>query len=269
MEGYMRKALCCGINYAGTAYELHGCINDADQWAKFFGANKFDTAVLAEKQATRRTILLALGRLVRSLKPGDVGAFTYSGHGTWVPDVSGDEADGRDEAICPIDMGDDGHNVILDDELGTAYAGLVPGATLLVVFDSCHSGSAYRAAALPFDTLKREKRFINPAAFGHSPAVLGGVLKKHPAPAAQTVQAGLVYFAGCRDTEYSNDAVLDGRACGAFTHYAVPAFVEAVAKKQTYQDVYAAIRRALPTADFQQTPQLSATARLKATRVFA
>jgi metacaspase-1 len=27
----------------------------------------------------------------------------YSGHGTQIPDDDGDEADGMDEALCPVD----------------------------------------------------------------------------------------------------------------------------------------------------------------------
>ena len=45
---------------------------------------------------------------MRTAGPGDVIVWQYAGHGTKVPDVNGDEAQGdspgQDEAICPVDM---------------------------------------------------------------------------------------------------------------------------------------------------------------------
>ena len=62
-----KKALCIGINYVGTEFELRGCINDADDWAKLLGTNGFDPAVLPEKQATKQQILTSMKLLIKQL----------------------------------------------------------------------------------------------------------------------------------------------------------------------------------------------------------
>lgn len=62
--------------------------------------------------------------------------FHFSGHGTQVEDLNGDEADGLDEAICPLDFESEG--VVTDDEL---HALLPEQGTTLVVLDCCHSGT--------------------------------------------------------------------------------------------------------------------------------
>jgi hypothetical protein len=53
--------------------------------------------------------------MIGAARSGDTLVITYSGHGTWVPDSSGDEPDGRDEALCPHDIATAGP--LLDDEI--------------------------------------------------------------------------------------------------------------------------------------------------------
>lgn len=266
-----RKGICIGINYAGTEFELNGCINDADDWARFLAGAGFEVSVLAERSATRQEIMLTVGRLVSSLKAGDVGFVQFSGHGTWVPDLSGDEPDGRDEALVPIDTGDDGTNLILDDELRELYGDIPRGATLVVVADCCHSGSAFRFAPAR-KVGQRRVRFLPPAHFARDARLTSRVERAYSsAPVRKTNAAipGVVFFSGCRDVEYSNDAYIDGRYCGAFSHAAIPAFREVLARQGTYRDVYGLIRQQLPNWEFQQTPLLSATPARRAAKVFS
>lgn len=266
-----KKALCIGINYKGTEYELRGCINDADDWAKLLGSNGFDTAVLAEQQATKAHILSSAKLLVKQLHPGDVGFITYSGHGTWVPDRDGDEPDRRDEALCPVDMGDDGHNLIIDDELHAIFNGIPPAAHLVFVTDSCHSGTVYRMVT-PGEgkTAYRRPRFIPPAQFLKTESLLRKLDRAfgQPVTRSNAPLPGVVHFSGCRDSETSCDAEINGRACGAFSFYATRAFGRAAALGQSYADAHAAIRKNLPSYDFQQTPLLNAEPALKKVKVF-
>lgn len=265
-----KKALCVGINYAGTEYALRGCINDADDWARLLGVNGFNTAVLAERQATKAQILQGMNLLVKQLQPGDVGFITYSGHGTWVPDKDGDEPDGRDEAICPVDMGDDGHNLIIDDEIHVVFNGIPPGAHVVFVTDSCHSGTVYRMFnPAEGKTAYRRPRVIPPAHFAKSDALIRKVERAFGHPIKTNAPLpGLVHFSGCKDNETSCDAEINGRACGAFSFYATRAFGRAAALGQSYADAHAAIRKNLPSYDFQQTPLLNAEPGLKKAKVF-
>ena len=64
----------------------------------------------------------------------------HAGHGGSKRDTSGDEADGMDETILPLDFQRAGE--ILDDELHAILVRpLVRGVRLTAIFDSCHSGS--------------------------------------------------------------------------------------------------------------------------------
>ena len=67
--------------------------------------------------------------------------FYYSGHGSYTDDRSGDETDGQDETIV-LSNGIENH-FYLDDNLNKHFNSI--GARKLIVFDSCHSGTAFKA----------------------------------------------------------------------------------------------------------------------------
>lgn len=63
-----------------------------------------------------------------------------SGHGGQVRDTSGDEDDGNDECIYPVDFKQAGH--LLDDDLHAIMVKPLPaGCRLTAIFDSCHSAT--------------------------------------------------------------------------------------------------------------------------------
>lgn len=63
------------------------------------------------------------------------------GHGGYTEDEDGDEDDGYDEVIYPVDFKEAGH--IVDDEMHAIMVKpLLPGVRLTAIFDSCHSGTA-------------------------------------------------------------------------------------------------------------------------------
>ena len=115
-----KKALCIGINdYPGTRSDLTGCVNDAHDWAGILEARQFEVRKLLDAQATKAEMKRAIGGLIAGAEPDDTLIITYSGHGTWVPDTSGDEADGRDEGLCPHDIRTAG--ALLDDEIHALF----------------------------------------------------------------------------------------------------------------------------------------------------
>jgi len=63
------------------------------------------------------------------------------GHGGQTKDLDGDEPDGYDEVIYPVDFRQNGH--ITDDEMHRIMVRpLQAGVRLTAIFDSCHSGTA-------------------------------------------------------------------------------------------------------------------------------
>lgn len=126
----VRKVLCIGINdYPGTDSDLSGCVNDANDWANVMKAHGF-----AGEHATRRpshqgTHDPAIGDLITGAQKGDALIVTYSGHGTWVPNTSGNDPDSRDEALCPHDLASNGP--LLDDDLHALVANRARGVRIL------------------------------------------------------------------------------------------------------------------------------------------
>ena len=138
-----KRALCIGINnYPGTDSDLSGCVNDALDWSATLQSRGFTVTTLLDEKATRSAMVNAISGLIRDARPGDTIIFTYSGHGTWVEDTNGDEPDGRDEALCPQDITTAGP--LLDDDIRVLFDQRGAGVRLLLISDSCHSGSVTR-----------------------------------------------------------------------------------------------------------------------------
>jgi hypothetical protein len=93
---------------------------------------------LITKKATRAATLAAMRDAAKTLAKGDFFFLTYSGHGGQVPDVNGDEADKKDETWCLYD------GQLIDDELYFELSRFADGVRVLVLSDSCHSGTVTR-----------------------------------------------------------------------------------------------------------------------------
>lgn len=269
-----KYALCIGINdYPGMGSDLSGCVNDANDWAAELKKRGFTVSQLLDKQATGSAIRKGISALLAKAVKGDVVVVQYSGHGSYVPDEDGDEPDGRDEAICPYDVGTKG--VITDDELFDIYSAKEQGVRLAVISDSCHSGTVARFAPIVTpptiagaNAPQRKVRFLPPETFlPRSELAKLGVQRSLRSSSPPGRYAALL-MAGCQDTEYSYDAYFQGRPNGAFTFVALKALAKLPAKA-TYRDWYKAIRKALPSQQYPQQPNLYGSASMKLWKVFA
>jgi hypothetical protein len=274
----MKLALCVGINdYPGTDMDLAGCSNDAKDWAKALKANDFEVETLFDKEATGDHILSGIERLVMLAEKGDSIVITYSGHGSFVPDESGDEEDGCDECLCPYDIIDNGP--IVDDELGNLFSEIRDGVKAVFLSDSCHSGTVAKFMPIltpPTTTTKsapqRTIRFMPPGVFLPKKALkmIGQTLTCRPTTPSD--ESRMLLIAGCQDVEYSYDAYFKGRPNGAFTFCALKALNEmpgAGTGLVNYAQWFKAIRRMLPSRQYPQSPSLVATKIQKRWRVFS
>jgi hypothetical protein len=248
-------ALCIGINdYPGTDADLAGCVNDAQDWAKLLAQRGFAVSLLLNGEATLAALRAGIADLIEDAAPGDSLVVTYSGHGTWRPDASGDEPDGRDEGLCPWDIGTAGP--LLDDEMHGLFARRRDGVRLVLISDSCHSGSVTRGAAAHGDAGAPRPRFLPPATW--LPALAqpraGPRHGAIPARAPRRVGGDLL-LAACQDNEYSWDTSFKGRPNGAFSHYAQKTLRD-LPTGASYADWHAAIRDHLPAVAYPQTPRL-------------
>lgn len=89
---------------------------------------------------TYANIIAAFNRIVAASKAGDVVFTHYSGHGGKVRDQDGDEKDGYDETLVPLDYQTAGQ--IRDDTLFKDFVGkLREGVFATSIMDCCHSGT--------------------------------------------------------------------------------------------------------------------------------
>ncbi len=267
-----KRALCIGINdYPGTGSDLSGCVNDANDWAAVFKGYGFEVARMLDRQATGQAMRAAMTELVSGARKGDSVVIQYSGHGSYVPDEDGDEPDGTDECLCPYDIQSKGP--ITDDELFEIFSRCERGVKIVLISDSCHSGTVARFAPIVTPPTMRAKnapqrkvRFLPPAVFLSKRAVsrLGTsrALRRSSPPG----RYGALLMAGCQDTEYSYDAFFQGRPNGAFTFVALQQ-LKTLSAKASYRTWYKAIRKALPSQQYPQTPNLFGSSTMKRWKV--
>ena len=267
-----KRALLIGINkYQIAGADLRGCVNDVKALSaalvEFHGFKTGDIAVLTDGDATKKAMEAGIKKLVREAKKGDVALLHYSGHGSNVPDDNKDEADGRDEILCPTDL--DWDSPLRDDWLRTTFDGLRAGVSFTVIMDCCHSGTNTRAI-LPPDAPVKERYLPSPWGLaavesGRSlPKKVTGELRRAPRAtrkANDIVNAALpeVLVTGCRDTQTSADAFINGTYNGALTF----ALVEAIRQSKgrlTYRELHERASGVLKKRNFDQVPQLEGRA---------
>jgi metacaspase-1 len=150
-------ALLIGLNQVNpVAYEgwngaLPVCENDATTFEKKLKTLKYQTATLLTAAATRQAVLAGIDAAAAALKSGDTFLLYYSGHGGQMPDINskkivdgGDEADGLDETWCLYD------GELIDDILFQRWFKFKTGVKIIVISDSCHSGSVIKNTAAGF-----------------------------------------------------------------------------------------------------------------------
>ena len=253
-----RRALCIGINdYPGTQADLSGCVNDAQDWAGILEARHFEVRRLLDGQATKAEMTRAIGDLITGAKPDDSLVITYSGHGTWVPDTSGDEPDGRDEALCPHDIRKAG--ALLDDEIHDLFNHARERVRILLLSDSCHSGSVTRGDDSDLDETAPRARFLSPETWMPRDQLPRQMLRPGVLFGGLTRVGGDLLLAGCMDTEYSWDTSFHNRPNGAFTYYAIKT-LKKLPSTATYEDWFRRIRDYLPSTSLPQHPQILGSA---------
>jgi len=157
-----KRAFLVGISeYSSTPQSsddiwsnIHGA-NDVELLSQTLKKQEFIIKKLINKAATAQQIRKELAKFVSTCNSGDIVYLHFSCHGQPVEDLNGDEKDGWDEALVPINAQKvykkgkyAGENHIIDDELNDYLRSLrIKVGTkgfVYVVIDACHAGSSYR-----------------------------------------------------------------------------------------------------------------------------
>lgn len=263
-------SLHIGINnYRGTGSDLAGCVNDARDLLALVGPKAASSALLLDAKATRAGMLAALKLLLVRLGPGDLGFITFSGHGTYVADKNGDEPDRQDEALVCADL-----QLIIDDEFRGLLSARHRQSRLIVITDSCHSGSVHRGVdlrgvyaklAVSSGVQPGKPRFLPPGNLTAMTRQAAETRRRADVPRVGREQLALplvAHFAGCRDDQFSFDARFDDRPNGAFTHYLLEAR-RSLPPHAELGDWFDEVAQLVRESDFQQTPVLNASAAVR------
>ena len=256
-------------DYGGWDGPLAACEFDANDMAAIAKAKGMKSTVLLTKKGTRANVLAGMRGAARALKAGDLFFMSYSGHGGQVPDVSGDEDDKQDETWCLFD------GQLIDDELYFELSKFAAGVRVLVLSDSCHSGTITRAPPVPV-TIPGQRPKLMPAAVAmrtyreHQAfydklqldvAKAAGKAAVDPDTALANVAASgrltaivkdfkpsVVLISGCQDNQTS----MDGDHNGAFTEQLLRVWSQG-AFTGSYGSFHGRIKAALPPT---QSPNL-------------
>jgi len=143
-KGY---ALHIGLNKVDPTHyakswegKLRGCENDARAMAHIsssLGYQRVET--LLTKDASLLNFQHRMVEYSKWLQSGDIFLLTFSGHGGQKKDYNGDEGESdMDQCWCFY------NGIIIDDELYELWKYFAKGVRILVISDSCHSGTIIR-----------------------------------------------------------------------------------------------------------------------------
>ncbi|XP_047086990.1 metacaspase-1-like [Lolium rigidum] len=232
-----KRALLIGINYTGTENELSGPINDVKGMSflltQKYGFPKECILTMTDEERdpyrrpTKSNILLAMRWLVHGCRSGDSLVFHFSGMAGQMEDEDGDEQDGEDQTIFPLDWELNGE--IRDDEINDALVRpLVKDVTLHAVIDACHSGTM-----LDLPNIYKLKKNGQTEWKLHTP----------PNGAWKNTSGGMaILISGCGDNQMSTDGIGDEHLpMGVLTYSFVTAAFFAQ-RKPTYAQLLATIK---------------------------
>src|SRR5262245_26851436 len=252
---------------SGRSGPLAACEFDANDMTSLATSRGITPTTLLTQKATRAATLAGIRSAAKQLKSGDFYFLSYSGHGGQIDDVSGEEKDKLDETWCLFD------GELIDDELYLELGRFAKGVRVLVLSDSCHSGTVVRAIPrpatgpqprlMPPDVAKQvyadHRKFYDDlqkavmkesksgptdpdAALAH--VTVSGRLTKVAAKA----KASVILISGCQDNQTSMDGVKNG----AFTEQLLRTWNKG-AFKGNYTAFHKTITANMPST---QTPNL-------------
>ncbi len=216
-------------HYGGWDGTLYACENDAQDMFSIARTNGYiESTVLLSRNATRANFIYKTKEIASKLETGDIFFLSYSGHGGKLPDWSGDEWDHQDETWCLYD------GQLIDDELSALWTLFKPGVRILVVSDSCHSGTITRDInskeesyivynnenkiyrAMPNEiatrTFRNNKDYYEGLFNSLKENIKEEVIEK--SPKAFQENATVILLSGCQDNQLSMDGSFNGLFTG-------------------------------------------------------
>ncbi|MFQ5641338.1 MAG: DUF4384 domain-containing protein [bacterium] len=257
-----KHALLIGVgDHVIESYSLLGPKNDIPAFRQLliekYGFQPENIEVLQGQNAIRSNIVTAFERrLIAPVGENDLALFYFSGHGTQITDVNGDEADGLDEAFIPYDGQSEG-TLLIDDDLATLVE-RIPTSQVVVIIDACHSGTGtrglVRARRVPAKSLGLPDSPPPKRSSNGKSTTLGEELTNATVISAARADQIAADYPFLKQASTSREAV--NPYMGALTYYLLEAASDNPDSSLTYPLLIEHVSAALATDGFEQAPQL-------------
>ena len=236
------KAILFGINYQRDSNaRLRGCANDVHNMAKYLKntakyesvkvyTDEYDDYKVKGQSIVNSFYKLALDSHRYKLEKAWIH---FSGHGCYINDYNGDERDGKDECILPVDYNYCG--VIHDDLIKRILRYFHPDTKVVCVFDCCHSGTI---GDLRYRYLDRNNWCIEND--------------------NSKCRADVILISGCLDRQTSADAY-NVRGRWEFSGAMTSCLLMAMEKSTNIMDIMDSLRTTLKNKKFTQIPQITSS----------
>jgi hypothetical protein len=198
--------------YEGWDGQLTACEADAKDMVALAKKQGFKSStLLLTKAATAEAVSTAILDAAKALKSGDLFFLTYSGHGGQVDDTNGDEKDRMDETWVCYDR------QFVDDELYELWGKFKAGVRIVVLSDSCHSGTVLRKIP-PFVSGGARIRAMPTVVARQVQRAHAKLYKKiqdeHRSAKTIKVVSSILLISGCMDNQTSQDGARNGLFTG-------------------------------------------------------
>jgi len=215
--------------YGDSFEELQGCENDARDMLTLAATQGFQTTLLLNNQATTTAVIREIKDAAARLNGGDFFMLSFSGHGAQlINELNGDdEPDGLDETWVLFDRN------LIDDELDVLWSQFKPDVRILVVSDSCNSGTIIQStqpspqcqpsspgwpgspgrADHVGQRGRRSRGIRRGAQVGHMTQfrkTYDDVLSGLPHPGTRAIGASVMSLSACEDGQSADDGVENG-----------------------------------------------------------
>jgi hypothetical protein len=203
--------------YNGFKDSLDGCDNDAVVMAGIARLRGFDVAApLCESAAKAQTVIDGIKAAAAALNTGDIFMLTFAGHGSQIPTFEQPPHEANDQTWALYDR------FLVDNELYALWTTFKAGVRIVVVSDSCHSGtvislpsafvrdggcattssSSRKARLIPLDIAKE--------VYESHQDMYDAIEKAAAAVRDQPVSASVLLLSACGDDELAQDDSPDG-----------------------------------------------------------
>lgn len=224
-----KRALMVGISHYDTAltgYQWNNIngVEDIKLLSPILKNQDFDITSLIDEEATFDNIVDYIGQFTNKTKKGDIVYMHFSAHGQPVEDLNGDEEDGWDESIVPIDAYKiyrkglyEGKKHLTDDLLNKYIKKLRekigPNGLLYVVIDACHAGTSSRYN----DELVRGTY----VGFTYNNKVFkpSSDKRSHYRIEASTKQSNVIFVEACKSDQVNTEIKVDGKRYGPLSYH--------------------------------------------------